>query len=319
MIGYVNGRFVPLHANRFVPHEMRVDENSFVGDFPKSVLGHGDGCVRFVQPYNIGLVSRRETSPGCLSQISFCRLTLPVSFPGSWVMSQQYTAQIDTLRSAAPVVAPSLLACDFANLEREIRAVEEAGAKVLHLDIMDGHFVPNLSFGLPVVRAIRRVSTVTLDVHLMISQPGRYLERFREAGADFLTIHIEEEPHPQPLLEQIRSLGAAAGLSLNPPTPVSAIEPYLEWCDQVLVMSVMPGFGGQAFDPVALEKLARLREVAPSRLLLSVDGGVGDETMGPCVQAGAQMLVTGTAFFRFDDYQKRLAELTRIANSSKDE
>jgi ribulose-phosphate 3-epimerase len=226
------------------------------------------------------------------------------------------TAQIEALRSAAPVVAPSLLACDFANIEREVRRAEEAGAKVLHLDIMDGHFVPNLSFGLPVVEAIRRVSRVPLDVHLMIERPGRYVRRFREAGADFLTIHIEEEPEPAALLEEIRGLGAAAGLSLNPPTAVASVEPYLERCDQVLVMSVMPGFGGQTFDPAALEKLRRLRAVGPSRLWLSVDGGVAERTIARCVQAGAQMLVVGTAFFGFDDYRQRLAELNGLANSS---
>jgi len=233
-------------------------------------------------------------------------------------MASCSTAQIDTLRLAAPVVAPSLLACDFANIEREVAQTEEAGAKVLHLDIMDGHFVPNLSFGIPVVEAIRRVSHVPLDVHLMISEPGRYVERFREAGADFLTIHIEEEPRPEAVLDTIRSLGAAAGISLNPPTPVAAIEPYLDRCDQVLVMGVMPGFGGQVFNPVALDKLQQLRAVGPSRLLLSVDGGVGDETIGACFHAGAHMLVTGTAFFGFDDYKQRLAELTQLANSSKD-
>jgi ribulose-phosphate 3-epimerase len=229
-----------------------------------------------------------------------------------------FSAQIDTLRLAAPVVAPSLLACDFANVEREIHRAEDAGAKVFHLDIMDGHFVPNLSFGLPVVEAIRRVSTVPLDVHLMISRPGRYLRRFREAGADFLTIHIEEEPDPTALIEEIHSLGAAAGLSLNPPTPVAAVEPFLDQCDLVLVMSVMPGFGGQKFDPVAFEKLERLKSMASPRLLLSVDGGVNEETIARCARAGAHVLVTGTAFFGFEDYQRRLAELSDLADITKD-
>jgi ribulose-phosphate 3-epimerase len=230
-------------------------------------------------------------------------------------MSVSYSAMIDALRSAAPVVSPSLLACDFANVEQEVRRAEEAGAEVLHLDIMDGHFVPNLSFGVPVVAAIRRVSSVPLDVHLMITQPGRYVERFRDAGADFLTIHIEAEPQPTALLATIRRLGAAAGLSLNPPTPVAAVEPYLDACDQVLVMSVMPGFGGQEFDPVALDKLARLRAVGPSRLLLSVDGGVNEQTVGQCARAGAQMLVMGTAFFGARDYRRRMTELASLANS----
>jgi ribulose-phosphate 3-epimerase len=233
-------------------------------------------------------------------------------------MSVSYSAMIDALRLAAPVVSPSLLACDFAHVEQEVRRVEEAGAKVLHLDIMDGHFVPNLSFGMPVVEAIRRVSSVPLDVHLMIDQPGRYVERFREAGADFLTIHIEVEPEPAALLATIRRLGAAAGLSINPPTPVAAVEPYLDSCDQVLVMGVMPGFGGQEFNPVALDKLTRLRAVGPSRLLLSVDGGVNERTIGQCARAGAQMLVTGTAFFGAGDYRRRMVELAGLASSRQE-
>ncbi len=169
------------------------------------------------------------------------------------------------LHAASPMVAPSLLACDFAELGEEIRRVEQAGAKLLHLDIMDGHFVPNLSFGLPVVEAIRRSTSLPLDVHLMISEPGRYLKRFREAGADLLTIHIEVVADPRPLLDEIRSLGAAAGISLNPPTSVDALNGCLDLCDLVLVMSVMPGFGGQEFEPEALEKLRRLRATAGSR------------------------------------------------------
>ena len=149
------------------------------------------------------------------------------------------------LHAAAPVVNPSLLACDFAELREEIRRVERAGAKMLHLDIMDGHFVPNLSFGLPVVEAVRRSTELPLDVHLMISEPGRYVKRFREAGADLLTIHIETVSDPRVLLGEIRALGAGVGISLNPPTPVESLDECLDLCDLVLVMSVMPGFGGQ--------------------------------------------------------------------------
>lgn len=220
------------------------------------------------------------------------------------------------LHAAAPLVAPSLLACDFANVESEIRRVEEAGARVLHLDVMDGHFVPNLSFGLPVVASIRRVTQLPLDVHLMISEPGRYLRRFREAGADMLTVHIEAVPRPQPLLEEIRSLGAAAGITLDPPTPVSAVEDCVACCDLVLVMSVMAGFGGQEFDPAALQRLRRLRELAGPERLLSVDGGINEETIGPCAAAGADVLVTGTALFSHQDYGRRIAELTGLAESS---
>jgi len=210
-----------------------------------------------------------------------------------------------------------MLACDFAHVEREIRQAEGAGARILHLDIMDGHFVPNLSFGVPVVEAIRRVTDLPLDVHLMLSEPGRYVKPFREAGADLITIHIEVVPEPVALLEEIRALGAAAGLTLNPPTPVERVEPFLDACDLVLVMSVMPGFGGQEFDRAALGKLRRLRELG-SRALLSVDGGVNERTIASCAAAGADLLVAGTAFFGHKDYTQRLEELTSLARSARD-
>ena len=180
---------------------------------------------------------------------------------------------------------------------------------------MDGHFVPNLSFGLPVVEAIRGVTRLPLDVHLMISEPARYVEAFRRAGADMLTIHIEAVPDPRPLLRQIRQLGAVAGISLNPPTPLAAVEPYLDHCDLVLVMSVMPGFGGQAFEPEALEKLRRLRAAAGADLLLSVDGGVQTDNIGLCAEAGADIFVTGTALFSQPDYRHTIAEWTELARS----
>ncbi len=209
------------------------------------------------------------------------------------------------------MVAPSLLACDFAHLADEIRRLEEAGARILHLDIMDGHFVPNLSFGVPIVEAVRRVTRLPLDVHLMISEPARYVEAFRHAGADLMTIHIEAVAQPRPLLRKIRQLGALAGISLNPPTPTAAVEEFLDECDVVLVMSVMPGFGGQKFNPAALEKLRRLREVAGPGLLLSVDGGVEDDNIGLCAEAGADMFVVGTALFSQKDYRRAIARLDR--------
>ena len=222
------------------------------------------------------------------------------------------------LHNGAPLVGPSLLACDFANVEQEIRRVEEAGVKILHLDVMDGHFVPNISFGPPVVEAVRRVTELTLDVHLMISQPGRYVKAFRQAGADMITFHVEAVADPRPLLEEIRSLGAAAGLTLNPPTPVSRLEDHLPWCDLVLVMSVMAGFGGQAFEPVALDKLRRLRSLAAEDLLLSVDGGVNPSTIGSCAEAGADLLVAGSAVFSQQNYCRTIEELTGLARSCKD-
>jgi ribulose-phosphate 3-epimerase len=222
------------------------------------------------------------------------------------------------LHAATPLVAPSLLSCDFAELRTEIRRVEAGGAKLLHLDIMDGHFVPNLSIGLPVVEAIRRSTDLPLDVHLMISEPARYVRRFRDAGADLLTVHIEVLPDPRPLLEQIRQLGAGVGISLNPPTPVDALSGCLDLCELVLVMGVMPGFGGQAFEPVALEKLRRLRTLAGPNVLLSVDGGVNLDTVGACADAGADLLVTGSALFSQDNYGRFIDEMTGLARARKE-
>jgi ribulose-phosphate 3-epimerase len=235
------------------------------------------------------------------------------------------------LHAAAPLVAPSLLACDFTCLGEEVRRVEQAGAKLLHLDIMDGHFVPNLSFGLPVVEAVRRSTRLPLEVHLMISEPGRYWRRFREAGADLLTIHIEAVPEPRALLGEIRASGAAVGLSLNPPTPLATLDGCLDLCDLVLVMSVMPGFGGQAFESVALEKLRTLRGAngtAPfsstqksgqsrSGPLLSIDGGVNLETAGACAAAGAELLVVGSALFSQKDYGRFLGTMTELATAAE--
>lgn len=210
-------------------------------------------------------------------------------------------------------VLPSLLACDFAQLKDEVQAVEEAGAKALHLDIMDGHFVPNLSFGVPVVEAIRRSTDLPLDVHLMLDNPAEYVEPFRKAGADLITVHAEVLEDARPLLERIRQLGAGAGLSLNPPMPVEQIEPALSCCDLVLVMSVMPGFGGQSFNPVALEKLAWLRDHPSCDAVLEVDGGVNQETINACAEAGAELLVAGTAVFGAEDRCERMEELARLA------
>jgi ribulose-phosphate 3-epimerase len=217
------------------------------------------------------------------------------------------------LRSAAPVILPSLLLCDFGRLTDEISALEAAGVKALHLDVMDGHFVPNLSYGLPIVEAVRHATELPVDVHLMISEPGKYVRRFVEAGADVVTIHVETAPQPRELLAEIRELGAAAGLALNPGTPVQVIEPALDACDVVLVMSVEPGFGGQAFKPVALEKLRRLRSLAGQNTVLAVDGGVGRENVQACAEAGAEWFVVGSAIFKNADYGRAVAELVALA------
>jgi ribulose-phosphate 3-epimerase len=217
------------------------------------------------------------------------------------------------LRAASPAILPSLLASDFAQLEREVKAVESAGVSALHLDVMDGHFVPNISFGIPIVEAVRRITDLPLDVHLMISRPEKYVERFRQAGADAISIHVEAVKDPRPVLDSIRSLGALAGLVLNPPTPLSAIESGLPHCDYVLVMSVMPGFGGQEFDDVALGKLRALSERSGHDVLLEVDGGIDDETAGACAEAGAELFVAGTAIFSEDDYANAIERIRSAA------
>lgn len=194
--------------------------------------------------------------------------------------------------------------------------MEAAGAPALHLDIMDGHFVPNLSIGIPIVEAVRRTTELPLDVHLMISDPARYIEAFCKAGADSLTIHIEAVPEPEALLERIRSLGAMAGLSLNPPTPLSALEASIPHCDLILVMSVMPGFGGQKFDDEALAKLQQLAEHPQCDALLEVDGGVDPNTVGKCAAAGAEMFVAGTAIFKTSDYADTIGKLRSHALSN---
>ncbi len=224
---------------------------------------------------------------------------------------------IAEIHASAPVIGPSLLASDFARLEQEIRRLEEAGAQILHLDIMDGHFVPNISFGFPVIEAIRRSTRLPLDVHLMISEPGRYLERFRKAGADLLTIHVEAVGDPRPLLREIRRLGAVAGLTLNPPTPIAAVGPYLHDCDLVLVMSVQAGFGGQEFEPQAIDRLRYLRAVGGNDLLLSVDGGINDQTIGLCAEAGAELFVTGSALFAHHNYRQAMEEFRGLALAHK--
>ncbi|MEM8947168.1 MAG: ribulose-phosphate 3-epimerase [Planctomycetota bacterium] len=223
------------------------------------------------------------------------------------------TQQISALQSAVPAVMPSLLLCDFGNLEREIRELEAAGVKGLHLDVMDGHFVPNMTYGLTMVSTLRRLTDLPLDVHLMISNPQDYVSRYVEAGSDLVTIHAEAVGDPRPLLEEIRSLGAGAGLAINPPTSVESIDAALPLCDLVLAMSVMPGFGGQEFNDVALDKLRDLRSKVSDHVLLEVDGGVNAETIAACSEAGAQLLVVGSAIFRADDYTESITTLTELA------
>ncbi len=222
---------------------------------------------------------------------------------------------LQKLKQAAPAIAPSLLMCDFGNLEREIAALEDAGAPVLHLDVMDGRFVPNLTYGMPIVAACRKLSQLPLDVHLMIEAPEDYIEAFFDAGADILTIHVEAVDNPRPILEKIASLGAGAGLALNPDTPLNKVLPHLDLCDLALVMSVNAGFGGQKFNPVALDKLTQLRDNARPECLIEVDGGVNRETIARCADAGADIFVVGSAIFGQEDYGNAIAGLSQQATA----
>lgn len=221
-----------------------------------------------------------------------------------------------TLRNARPHVLPSLLSADFRNLEREVQSLERGGAACLHLDVMDGSFVPNLTFGLPILAALRKLTALPLDVHLMIVEPQRYVEAFAAAGADCLTIHVEAVADPRPVLQQIRDLGVASGIALNPATDVRTLDGCLDLCDLVLVMSVPAGFGGQEFDEIALEKLRHVRERVNSDTMLEVDGGVNGSTIRSCVMAGAELLVAGSAVFQHENYGTAMQALRRVATGA---
>ncbi len=225
--------------------------------------------------------------------------------------SSRVQKTIAAMRGVRPSILPSLLLCDFANLEKEVRLLEEAGVDCLHLDVMDGNFVPNISYGMPIVSAIRKVTDLTLDVHLMIRDPNTYASQFVDAGADLITFHIEALPRPSDLLAKIRSQGVAAGLAINPSTEMSHLLPWVGECDLVLVMSVEAGFGGQAFNPIALERLSELRKANGPDLLLEVDGGVNLKTVGQCTASGADLLVVGSAIFREADYCQAMTRLRR--------
>jgi ribulose-phosphate 3-epimerase len=216
---------------------------------------------------------------------------------------------------ANPALAPSILSADFARLGEEIAAVTEGGAGLLHLDVMDGHFVPNLTIGPPVVASIRRVTALPLDVHLMIAEPDRYIERFIEAGADALSVHQETVPHLNRTVNLIKEHGAAAGVALNPATPLAMLDDILPDLDYVLLMSVNPGFGGQRFIPSVVPKVKALAARLRDRGLetrIEVDGGIGAATLPRLLEAGATLFVAGSAVFDGGQARARAAELTAL-------
>jgi len=223
------------------------------------------------------------------------------------------------LESHGPVVLPALLLCDFGHLADEVRRLEAAGAQALHLDVMDGRFVPQLTYGPVVVAAIRKAAGVPLEVHMMVEEPDRSATDYVRLGAEIVTVHVEALADPRPTLEAIRKAGGRAHLALNPGTPVDRVEPYLDACDGVLVMSVEPGFGGQAFEPVALDKLARLaalRRDSNLRFHLGIDGGISTATIGRAAAAGAQLIVAGSAVIRAPDYARALTDLEARARAA---
>ena len=213
-------------------------------------------------------------------------------------------------------IAPSILSANFAALGEEIRKVEEAGAHMLHVDVMDGHFVPNITIGPPVVRSVRKTTRLPLDVHLMISDPDKYIPAFIEAGSDMLTVHAEATVHLDRTLNFIRSQNAGVGVSINPATPLSAVHHVLGLVDMLLIMSVNPGFGGQPFIPYTVHKIRQARQIIEDhhyRCAIEVDGGIDIDTLPEVVQAGAEVLVAGSAIFHAPDPARKVKELLEIA------
>jgi len=211
-------------------------------------------------------------------------------------------------------IATSILSSDFGNLASEIRAVEEAGADYIHIDVMDGHFVPNLTVGPVVVECVRKLTRLPLDVHLMVERPEDLLDAFIKAGSDIITVHVEATPHLHRAIQSIKEKGAKAGVSLNPSTPIQSIEPVIEDVDMVVIMSVNPGFGGQELIRSALAKIKRVRKLldeAGSKAELEVDGGIKAENIRDVSLAGADVFVSGSGIFKTKDYKKTIAEMRK--------
>ena len=209
-------------------------------------------------------------------------------------------------------IAPSILSADFTRLAEEIASVRRGGAKILHVDVMDGHFVPNITIGLPVVKSLRAATDMTIDTHLMIEEPGRYAVEFVKAGADMVSVHVEADAHLQRTLTAVRDAGAKAGVAINPATPIECLTEALPFADFILLMSVNPGFGGQKFIPTMLDKLRRLRDMIALRgtsTLIEIDGGIDAENIGEIAAAGANIVVAGSAVFAQDDPAAAVAKL----------
>ncbi len=226
-------------------------------------------------------------------------------------------AMLSYLRDRRPAVAPSMLKCDFGNLHRELELLAAAAAPLLHLDVMDAHFVPNLSYGPMVIEKMRPLTSTPFDAHLMVSEPARFLDDYIKAGCEAITFHLEAVPNPVDLLREIRSRDVVAGLAINPETPFSAVEPFLPECDLFLVMSVHPGFGGQKFIPDVLSKVTQARTTAGPDLIISIDGGVGKSTIEACARAGTDVFVAGSSVFDEPDYSAAIADLQQIALSAR--
>ncbi|MCZ6781346.1 MAG: ribulose-phosphate 3-epimerase [Nitrospirae bacterium] len=218
------------------------------------------------------------------------------------------------------MIAPSILSADFAHLADEVSRVERGGADLLHVDVMDGHFVPNLTVGPPIVEALRKVTKLPLDVHLMMTNPEVFIKEFVDAGADYLTVHVETCPHLHRTVQAIKELGAKAGVTLNPATPISTLEAIISDADLLLVMSVNPGFGGQQFIPSSLQKISQARQLidrTQSHAALEVDGGVKVENAAQIVQAGADILVSGSAIFSTPDYGATINAMRQAGESMR--